>query len=119
MTPAPAKLYVLVREDLPTGLQMAQVAHACIEFALHHPDKASSTPIGVVLGVPDEDELLVWADRLLGFCGPHADLSEPDMPIVVFHDPDVGSGEHTAIAVVAGPDKFPSLQLAGKAPAML
>lgn len=31
------KLYVLVDERLPTGLQMAQVAHACFDLSLKYP----------------------------------------------------------------------------------
>lgn len=114
------KLYVIVRGDLPLGLQMAQVAHACIEFALNHPEKASSTPVGVVLCVPDEPALLELADRLIGWCGPHVDLSKPDNPVVVFHDPDVGEGgEHTALALVTSGEEFAHLPLAGKVPALV
>lgn len=109
---------MLVRADLPTGLQMAQVAHACIEFALNHPEEASSTPIGVVLGVPDERSLLEWADRIIGWCGPHAEIQH-DGGLVVFHDPDVGEGgEHTALALVTSGEEFASLPLAGKVPAL-
>lgn len=99
---------------------MAQVAHVCTEFALNHPEKASSTPIGVVLCVPDEAALLELADRLIGWCGPHADLSKPDNPVVVFHDPDVGpEGEHTALALVTSGEEFVGLPLAGRESVMV
>jgi peptidyl-tRNA hydrolase len=32
------KLYVVVRDDLPVGLQAAQAAHALREFQEHHPE---------------------------------------------------------------------------------
>lgn len=97
---------MIVREDLPTGLQMAQVAHACTEFALNHPEKASSTPVGVVLGVPGEAELLAWEH-----------VAALDGPYVLFREEDLG-GETTAIAVVSDGEKFRSLPLAGRTPSM-
>lgn len=97
---------MIVREDLPPGLQMAQVAHACTEFALNHPEKASSTPVGVVLGVPGQAELR------------DAALEVEGLPYVLFEEEDLG-GEHTALAVVTDGREFSSLRLAGSAPAML
>lgn len=97
---------MLVREDLPTGLQMAQVAHACIKFALDHPDRASSTPIGVVLGVPGKHELIACAEDLEGTA------------YVLFEEEDLG-GEVTALATVSDGRYFSSLPLAHREPAMV
>ena len=99
-------MYVLVREDLSPGLQLAQAVHASVEFALANPERAKSTPTVVVLGVPDEDTLLAWADTL---CFPDCKRDE----YVLFHEPDLG--EHTALAVVDDGERFASLSLAGAA----
>lgn len=86
---------------------MAQVAHAAVEFALRYPEQARSTPIGVVLQVPDERALTEWANRL------SADPEWTD-PFVLFHDPDVGDGEYTALSTVSTGECFSSLPLAGR-----
>lgn len=95
------KMYVLVRADLPPGLQVAQAVHASVEYALRLPSMARSTPNVVVLNVPDES-------TLLGLAGPAGFL---------FHEPDVGD-EATAYAEVTTGERFSSLPLAGRVPAM-
>lgn len=52
------KLYVVVRDDLPPGLQIAQAIHACRAFHADHPAvetawHTTSNTIAV-LSVPDE-----------------------------------------------------------------
>lgn len=59
--PADAKLYVLVRNDLAPGLQMAQAVHAATAFVHLHPDLYLATPNVVVLSVPDEESLIAHA----------------------------------------------------------
>jgi hypothetical protein len=94
---------VLVRGDLPPGLQLAQVAHASSEFALRHPTEAASTPIGIVLEVPDEDALLAFADV----------VASEGVPSTVFREEDLDD-EATAMAVVCDGRHFSSLPLAGR-----
>jgi hypothetical protein len=83
---------------------MAQVAHASVEFAIRYPEQARSTPIGIVLQVPDEQALL----------GYDAITAEPH---VLFHEEDLGD-EATALAVVSTGEYFANLPLAGKELAM-
>jgi hypothetical protein len=62
----------------------------------------------VVLAVPDEAALIAWADSL---CFPDCRWDD----YVLFHEPDLGEGEHTALAVVDDGERFASLPLAGYA----
>lgn len=103
--PVETKLYVLIRDDLPPGLQLAQAVHAATAFALAHPDLASSTPNVVVLAVADEPALLAHV---------HAGGRRPG---VVFREPDIGD-EATAYATVSTGINFSCLPLAGRVPAM-
>lgn len=88
--------YIIVRGDLPPGLQAAQVAHAALDFAVGFPDiaaqwKRESNYI-CVLQVPDEETLLDYAD--MAWKGGHE--------FVCFYDPDVSGGSHTALAIEPG-----------------
>jgi hypothetical protein len=106
-------LYVLVRSDLPPGLQIAQACHGAFEFAAAHPlvmrTWLESSNYLVVLGVPDEETLLAYADAVwkeqLDFC--------------LVHEPDIS--EHTALVIA--PSEFwkhmAHLPLALKEPAMI
>lgn len=55
------KLYVIVRADLPAGVQFAQGTHAALAFALQYPqilqDWAALSENLVVLACPDENAL--------------------------------------------------------------
>lgn len=65
----------------------------------------------VVLEVPNEEELLAYADLLSGWNG------RPDpryiRSFVLFYEPDIGDGEHTALATVSEGVEFADLLLAG------
>jgi predicted aconitase with swiveling domain len=82
-------------------MQLAQVAHVATEHALQHPKESRSTPIGIVLEVPDEETLLAYAAVVAGF------------PTTVFAEEDL-DGQHTALAVVCDGQHFSSLPLAGR-----
>ena len=86
-------------------MQLAQVAHATCEFALRYPKEASSTPIGIVLEVPDRHALHTMVEEVEG------------TPYVLFMEEDLG-GEATALATVCTGEHFSSLPLAGRAMAM-
>lgn len=106
---APSKsqyLYVLVRQDIPPGLQLAQVGHATAEWALYHQRQAEQwmrdSNYIAVLGVADEAELLRWAEEL------------PDDEIHLVFEPDIAG--HTALVVSPGEHwrKLSELPCAGK-----
>jgi hypothetical protein len=103
----PNKLYVLVRQDLSPGLQLAQAVHAAVEYTLAHPDEVAKTPNVVVLSVRGEDELLDWADLMCGWCSDPL----PTKPYALFFEPDISS--HTALACISDGREFASLPLAG------
>lgn len=112
----PEKMYVLVRNDLPTGYQMAQAIHAAVEFSLKHPALTKATPTVVVLSVSDEVELLAWADRLAGWCSEPAAI---DRQFEVFEEPDLigcPGGAFTSLATVYDGTEFSALPLAGRRP---
>lgn len=100
----PPKLFVLVRGDLPPGLQYAQAVHAAVEYALAYPDSTRATPNAVVLNVLDEDDLLLYAGL-----NPKGGI--------VFREPDRG-GEATAYATIVDDGRFQGLPLAGREFAM-
>ena len=79
------RLYVVVRADLPAGLQLAQACHATREFGLRHPEVDVGDNL-VVLHVPGEAELR----RIV-------DAAGEALPVAPFFEPDLG-GEMTAAA---------------------
>ena len=84
------KLFVIVRADLPAGLQVAQACHALRQFVAEHPETDRAWFEGsnnlVVLQVPSEGALLALAERAHG------------VPASVFREPDLGD-QATAIAI--------------------
>lgn len=72
------RLYVVVRADLPIGLQLAQAAHAAVQFERCCPELQHENL--VVLHVPDEDALDALCNRLgaLG-AGEWTCFLEPDL----------------------------------------
>lgn len=81
------RLYVVVRADLPIGLQMAQACHAAYRFAVVH----GSVDIGetmVVLHAPDEKDLVELGMLVHG---------RGDIPLTAFVEPDLNN-EVTAVA---------------------
>lgn len=96
------RLYVVVRGDLPIGLQMAQACHAAREFALKWPEVDAGENL-VVLQAQHEGHLLrLWLE---------CDTYEG----VTFREPDLGD-QYTAFAVTGGARPLlSSLPLAGKA----
>ena len=108
------KLYVLVREDLPTGLAAAQASHAVAEFCIGKRWSANiwhSHPEGnylIILGVHDEEALVAW----------HAICKGWDIDTKMFREPDLG-GAMTAFAAHPRPDQnyiFEDLPLAFRLP---
>lgn len=92
----PVKFYVVVRSDLPPGLQLAQSVHAGLQFFDEHPTYARSwlhkSNYLVVVTVPNEDALLDLATE--------ASLGQ-GMCITKVNEPDLGD-EYTAIALQPG-----------------
>jgi hypothetical protein len=71
-------LYVVVRADLPIGLQMAQLGHAAYQFGREHPEDIGENIY--VLNAPSEAHLLGLVQAAVGLC-----------PITIFHEPDIGN----------------------------
>lgn len=78
------KLYVVVRSDLPSGVQLAQAIHAKDEFAMKYPETNrlwwEQSNYICVLQVANEEELLDLMDqafyrgiKLAYFCEPDLD----------------------------------------------
>jgi hypothetical protein len=68
------RLYILVRADLPLGLQVAQACHAAREWTLAHPQVDVGDNL-VVLHVPNQDALL----ELTNAAPEHLLFREPDL----------------------------------------
>lgn len=97
--PAPAaprdKLYLIVRADLPPGLQLSQAVHAAQAFQAAHPAlcaawMAASNTL-VVVGAPDGAALAALRDR----------AARAGVPRASFCDDDLGL--ETALALAPGP----------------
>lgn len=82
----PRALFVVVRDDLPPGLQLAQACHAARDFSLRHP--------GADVG-----------ENLIALAATHPDLQDLVLRVaagglclcVPVHEPDLG-GQLTAAA---------------------
>ncbi len=100
--PKPEKVYLVTRDDLPPGLQAAQVAHGAFEFTLAYPEVTSrwfqDSNYVVVLSVSSLIELELLAARLDGL-----------RHVVHVREPDIND-ELTCI--VAGPEYIVSQLLA-------
>lgn len=96
--------YLLVRADLPPGLQMAQVAHAAFDFAVENPKIAhkwrKESNYICVLQVPDEDTLMDYAD--LAQRRGHKFVLFYDEHVPLEGDESLRTGSHTALAVEPG-----------------
>ncbi len=100
------KLYILVRDDLSPGLQLAQTAHAAFQFAQEHPEAWAAWSVSsntvAVLRVADETELRSAA--ALAGEDPSSLVIEPDL-----------DDQGTAVAILPATGKrFARLPLAGR-----
>lgn len=57
-------MYVLTRRDLNKKQQAVQSGHAIAEYLLNYPETSWDNGTLVYLVVHNEEELLVWAERL-------------------------------------------------------
>lgn len=69
--------YVVVRSDLPHGVQVAQTIHAAGESC---EGPLPSGTYAIALSVPDESSLRELAGRLWDSEVPHKVITEPDSP---------------------------------------
>ena len=69
--------YVIVRTDLPKGIQAAQIVHAAGESS---PGNLPEGTFAVVLAAPNEKALKTIARRLAEACIRFVPISEPDPP---------------------------------------
>ncbi|MGD9728627.1 MAG: peptidyl-tRNA hydrolase [Nitrospira sp.] len=105
--------YVIVRADLPRGLQAAQIVHAAGESAAN-----SEVPDGthaVVLQVNDEEHLLGVAEKLW-WAGieNYKLIIEPDLPL--FEDRPLQDGQGTAIGIPPTADRKKIAAVLGRLP---
>ena len=107
-TPPCAKLYLVVRADLPPGLQAAQLVHAGTMFCFEQPQAAgawySEVQNVVCLACPDKETLVRLA----------YEASKQGLGVSMFKEPDLND-EPTAFAVL-GARLFPNLPKALKPP---
>ncbi len=108
------RLYVAVRSDLPSGLQMAQAVHAAFEFTRDHPTEVADWLLTsnylVIVSVPDEDALYSLIERA-GYRG---------ITRTAVREPDIDD-QITAVALGPGDAArrlCANLPLAGREPAM-
>jgi hypothetical protein len=71
------RLYIVVRGDLPPGLQLAQACHAAREFTRRRPDEDVGENLVVLQATLAE--LVELVDRADGVCS-----------VVPFYEPDLG-----------------------------
>lgn len=97
------KLFVVVRNDLDPGLQMAQAIHAAIKYVLTHEEEArrwyEESNNLAVLQVPDEETLGALAQRV--------SVKDPAFQSSIFEEPDL-DGARTAAAFCGGAKKLVS-----------
>jgi peptidyl-tRNA hydrolase len=104
-------MYVVVRDDLPIGLQMAQAAHATFMFSQEHPGEVTpwyrDSQYLIIVSVPDEDSLVRVASRAM----------EHEVATSLWREPDL-DGRLTAITLAPGENSrkiCSNLPLAGRA----
>ena len=81
------RLYVVVRADIPAGLQLAQACHVTREFTRAHPEEDVGENL-VVLAAKSEPELQELFTDARSVC-----------PRTAFYEPDL-DGAMTAVALV-------------------
>lgn len=79
------RLYVVVRDDLPPGLQMAQACHAAFEFG-----RFTEADVG--------DNLVVLHASRERICELAGEAFRRGLQVLRFDEPDLG-GETTAVAL--------------------
>ncbi len=103
--PREPRMYILVRADLPAGLQAAQACHAASYLAASDPLALYQHPTTIVLAVEDEDDLYLNIGR---------HVRQPwDPEGRVFREPDLG-GQATAFACYTDGREYDHLPLALK-----
>jgi peptidyl-tRNA hydrolase len=93
--------YVIVRADLPRGIQVAQVVHASGESAANLPVPENTH--AVVLQVADEEDLLGYADKLHWAGIPSRLIVENSLP--TDEDSPLEGGQGTAIGIPPTQDR--------------
>lgn len=92
----PSKLYIVIRNDLEPGQQLAQSTHAAFQFSQEFPDVTAewhkNSNYLIVLSVDDESALAVLQAR----------LAKAGVSFSTVFDPDYGVGELTALAIPPG-----------------
>lgn len=89
------KLYIITREDLAPGIQLAQSIHAAIQFCLEHNlivnEWYNNSNYIAILAAKDEKDLLLFCDKLV----------KKGIVFSAFKEPDFDN-ELTAVALEPG-----------------
>jgi len=89
------RLYIVVRNDLPIGLQAAQATHAAFQFAHEHPHLVRpwyrDSQYLIIVTVPDEIALIGRASHAL----------KEGIAVSTWHEPDL-DGATTTVAMQPG-----------------
>lgn len=89
-----SKMYVLVRQDITPGYQIAQSIHAKDQFNHEYPEVENEWYFGsntiVVLGVENEEALKDFARR----------AANQNLKYSMFYEPDID--QHTALVIEPG-----------------
>jgi len=91
-----ARLYVVVRADLPPGQQAVQACHAVTEYLYYNESVPPEARTIVLLSVRDEAALLRLVDEIELRLG----LARGMAPVAIFREPDL-DGQATALATAA------------------
>lgn len=103
--------YVIVRADLPRGLQAAQIVHASGESVINGPVPEGTH--AVVLQVEDEEHLLHIADQLwIKGIKNYKLIIEPDLPL--HEDRPLEDGQGTAIGIPPTQDRKKIVAVLGR-----
>ena len=102
---------MIVRKDLPRGLQAAQIVHASGESVQEPVPEGTHA---VVLQVADEAHLLHIAEKLHWASVPHKLIIEPDLPIL--EDRPLEDGQGTAIGLAPIRDRQALSGILGRLP---
>jgi peptidyl-tRNA hydrolase len=106
--------YVIVRADLPRGLQSAQIVHAAGESAANRPVPEHTH--AVVLQVDDEEHLLYIAEKLHYACVPYNLIIENSLPTDERSPLEDGQGTAIGIPLVSAEERKRVTAIVGRLP---
>lgn len=92
----PEKLYIVVRDDLPPGQQLAQSVHAAFQLAIQFPDDCRSW-------VMDSNYLVILSDPSPPHVAARLAFHHPSVGFIETVEPDLPGSPITAVAFLPSP----------------